>query len=302
MVTDRSALIAALVTEDFLNGSFDLVGRKGAPSPVGWQMLPEHVSIARLREMDASPIEIRRFITLMAAMDRARDADLLWRNGTALFHDARWAFDPISGSRSDELRSALKRAGVSQRHGQDSDAWTQILQSIGDTRSPVAIRKVIDSGQGDAAELLASVTARDHHGAPWFPLLRGPKISVMWVRMIATSETGARISNLSVLRVAVDTQVQKVTEYLGIADTAGAVVEDAVRSIIQNAWRACESHAVGPEPISGTGAALDPALWFFGKWGCTFCEQAGKRMPISRACTHCRFPAKTSPTSIQGVS
>ena len=31
--------------------------------------------------------------------------------------------------------------------------------------------------------------------------------------------------------------------------------------------------------IANTAAALDPALWFFGKWGCTRCEQAGRLPP-----------------------
>lgn len=293
--TDRAARIAALITEDFLNGSFNLSGRKGAPPRVGWEMLPEHLSIEGLRQQGASPVEIRRFITLMAAMDRARDADRLWSNGVALFSDHRWAFDPTQASRTGDLQGALKQTGVSQRHGDDSAAWRRILRALSDPKSPAAVRKVIDSGQGDAIELLSSVTALDQQQLPWFPLLRGPKISVMGVRILASSDTGTSISNLSVLRVAVDTQVQKVTEYLGITDTAGAVVDDSVRRVIQNAWQLCEAAAVGPTPLNGTGAALDPALWFFGKWGCTFCEHATTRLPIGRACTYCRFPAKTSP-------
>jgi hypothetical protein len=39
-------------------------------------------------------------------------------------------------------------------------------------------------------------------------------------------------------------------------------------------------NAVGPEPLRGTAAALDPALWFWGKWGCSFCERAKRRVPI----------------------
>jgi hypothetical protein len=42
--------------------------------------------------------------------------------------------------------------------------------------------------------------------------------------------------------------------------------------------------ADGPAPIAGTAGALDPALWFYGKWGCTFCERAGRAMPIHEAC------------------
>ena len=31
-------------------------------------------------------------------------------------------------------------------------------------------------------------------------------------------------------------------------------------------------------PDLEAAAALDPALWFYGKWGCTFCERAGRRL------------------------
>jgi hypothetical protein len=60
---------------------------------------------------------------------------------------------------------------------------------------------------------------------------------------------------------------------------------------IQQAWRHdVESHGTGGvEPIADTCAALDPALWFFAKWGCTFCERAGRQLPISEICAGCRF-------------
>jgi hypothetical protein len=29
--------------------------------------------------------------------------------------------------------------------------------------------------------------------------------------------------------------------------------------------------------------------WFFGKWGCSYCEQVARRMPVSEACASCGF-------------
>ena len=51
--------------------------------------------------------------------------------------------------------------------------------------------------------------------------------------------------------------------------------------MIQSAWRGAVSSAAfgGPSGIGGTCAALDPALWFFGKFGCSHCEQVGRRSP-----------------------
>ena len=102
-------------------------------------------------------------------------------------------------------------------------------------------------------------------------------MSVMWVRMLM-DPGGAEIENIHVLPVAVDVQVRKVSEYLGITQTAGRDLE-AVRSEIQRRWSALAGSAVGSPALSGTCAALDPALWFFGRWGCTFCERARRQDP-----------------------
>ena len=45
----------------------------------------------------------------------------------------------------------------------------------------------------------------------------------------------------------------------------------------------------GPDRIAGTSAALDPVLWFYGKYGCSHCERAGRKMHISRACKYCQL-------------
>jgi hypothetical protein len=42
--------------------------------------------------------------------------------------------------------------------------------------------------------------------------------------------------------------------------------------------------ALGPPGLKNTPGALDPALWFYAKWGCTYCEQQGKRIAISPIC------------------
>jgi hypothetical protein len=56
----------------------------------------------------------------------------------------------------------------------------------------------------------------------------------MWARML-TYPGGAEISLLDSLPVAVDVQVRKVSEYLGIADTAHLHL-DVARPMIQEAW------------------------------------------------------------------
>jgi hypothetical protein len=151
------------------------------------------------------------------------------------------------------------------------------------------VRKAVLDGEGDAPTLLSALEARSAAGTHLFPYLRGPKVGPMWIRMLAWPG-GAEISRLDRLPVAVDVQVRKVAENLGLTTTAGRPLE-AVRSEVAAAW--AEEVAVGgisgPDPLGATAAGLDPAIWFFGKWGCTFCEQSRRRLPIANVCRFCRY-------------
>lgn len=124
---------------------------------------------------------------------------------------------------------------------------------------------MIETGTGDTERLLTAVRETTPDGTALYPLLSGVKIATMWIRLLA-HPGDARITGLDTLPVAVDVQVRKVTEYLGVTATRGMDL-DTARSLIQAAWHreVAEYGAVGPPGIDGTGDALDPALWFFAK-------------------------------------
>ena len=253
-----------------------------------WLQMPEVACVEQLRASGESARNVRLFLTFITAMDRARDANRLWCDGLRLFQSYPESFQPekISAVPLYRLRERLSQFRVSQRHGFDSKAWSTIANSLASGESPVC--KVIENGVGDAKELLHDLRSKSA-GQDRFPLLRGPKIGPMWVRIIA-NPGGAKISNIETITVAVDVHVRRVTENLGVTETCGLKM-DGAKPKIHDAWR--EAVAVarfgGPQGIAGTCAALDPALWFFGKHGCTFCESKGKQVPISRACGDCRF-------------
>lgn len=284
--------VVTAITTAFDRGELDLSGRANAPHP-GWASMPEVVVADRLRAAGMSSVQLRCFITFVAAMDRARDAERLWFSAERLWTHSAWVFDPtIVCTRSfTELSDVLSGSGVSQRHLQDVAAWRTIAESLADRKGGPEVVTAIFDGRGNARLLLEAVKTKTSTSGKIsrFPFLAGPKVGPMWVRMLA--EPGrARIDEIYALPVAVDVQVRKVTEHLGVTATLGHDLE-RVRIRIQRAWQEAlgAGDAAGPEALRGTAAAVDPALWFWGKWGCSFCERARKRLPIHAVCAQCRL-------------
>lgn len=280
------------ITTAFDRGGLDLSERPNAPPP-GWASMPEVGVAGRLRQAGMSSAQLRCFITFVAAMDRARDAERLWSSAEKLWTDSPWVFNPttVSTRSFTELAEVLSESHVSQRHLPDVAAWRTIAESLADRTAVLEVGAAVFDGHGSAPRLLEAlkVTTSKSGKTARFPFLAGPKVGPMWVRMLV--EPGeARIDEINVLPVAVDVQVRKVTEHLGVTATSGHDIE-RVRDRIQRVWQEALAigNAVGPEPLRGTAAALDPALWFWGKWGCSFCERAKERMPIHDVCAGCRL-------------
>ncbi len=285
--TANAGRLAEEIAGDFYEGGLDLAAR-GAAITTGWSMMPEVAITDELRRGGASERSIRQFLTFVSAMDRARDASRLWRVGCELFQSHPEVFDPVTVSSMTPARLSglLSASGVSQRHGPDSDAWRRIGRSL--TEGASAICRLVGCGVGDALEVLADLRSVDSAGRPRFPMLKGPKVGAMWVRIMA-NPGAARIDRMAKIPVAVDTNVRRVTRNLGVVVTTP---EGAMgKRMIQSAWRDAMTAANigGPSGISGTCAALDPALWFFGKYGCSHCEAISRRIPIGRACRACRL-------------
>jgi hypothetical protein len=264
--------------------------------------MPEVVATNRLRQLGASESQLRLFLTFAAAMDRARDADVLARRAVRMFEAAPWTFAPDDVSRRTlrDLTDALKEFGVSQRHSVDVFGWRTLAETLNHPGLAPESRAAIHDGRADARRLTAELASMSKQGTPLFPLLSGPKVSALWIRLLAFPG-GATITSMETVPVAVDVQVRKVTEYLAVTDTGDLDLLDA-RSPIQETWaRDVDIHgAAGPEAVANTPGALDPALWFYGKWGCTFCENAGRQLPISPVCGDCRFPVRSAESGQQG--
>lgn len=283
-----TARIVKMIADDFYGSQLNL-SERGMVSYDPWSQMPDVKFVEEMRNSGKSERTVRLFLTFVSAMDRARDANSLWQSAVELFRSRPELFEPAEVKKItlDKLKLYLSESRVSQRHGPDSKAWHVISTSLAMEDSPV--RGVIDCGRGDAEELLKALKSRDKMGRSRFPLLRGPKIGAMWVRIMA-DPGGAKIERIAKIPVAVDVQVRRATENLGIADTRGLKLRKA-KPIIQKACHEAvdQTDIGGPPRIAGTSAALDPVLWFYGKYGCSHCEKAGRKIDISRACRHCQL-------------
>ena len=287
----QNAHIAKLVAHDFYTDQLNLRSRGLEPGCM-WSRMPEVGAIAKLRESKVSPRTIRLFLTFMAAMNRPRDSERLWRNGVEMFVHHPELFEPakVSAMPPDVLRTQLMQSGVSLKHKPDSQAWHTIARSLSKSRNPISI--VINEGIGNAAELLEYLRTSTEDGH-LFPLLRGPKIGPMWLRMLV-APGNANIDDMGIIPVAVDVHVRRATQNLGVADITN-LSERATAQKVQESWRdaVAKTHISGPPGLSGTCAALDPALWVFGKLGCGYCAKQPEPVPIGRACEHCRLRASS---------
>ncbi len=283
------AQIVKMIADDFYGGQLSL-SERGIPSyDDPWSQMPDVKFVKEMRDSGKSERTVRLFLTFVSAMDRMRDANSLWRDAAILFRSHPELFDPAKAAKIplDILKLLLSESKVSKYHKQDSKAWHVISTSLALYDSP--IRHVIDCGLGDAQKLLKVLKTRDEMGQSKFPLLRGPKIGPMWVRIMA-NPGGAEIERIEKVPVAVDVQVRRATENLGIADTGGLKLREA-KPIIQDACHKAvkKTDIGGPDRIAGTSAALDPVLWSYGKYGCSYCENSGKRVPIGSACEYCQL-------------
>lgn len=284
MKAAEAGRLAAILLEDFNQGRFEL----SAGGIVTDGPAPGVEEVADLRASGASDRAVRLFTTFIMAMNYQRKAAPLWRNGHALYKTHPVLYDPeyITTLTHDMLRQGLASAKVSQKHDRDTRAWSGIAKSLLEG-GPVS--RLIDSGAGNAAELLRDLRGRSA-GRNRFPHLRGLKLAPMWIRVVA--EFGrARIEDIdTLLPVAVDVHVRRATENLGVTQTRSLPIDKAT-PVIQAAWR----DAVAAARAKGTNitcSTLDPILWYFGNYGCSHCEKMGQRVPISpgRACDGCQLP------------
>ena len=154
MTNSQHQGIGNAISHAFHNNELE-ISRPNSPAP-GWDGLPEVYVANELKAIGATLSDIRYFLTFTASLDRARDADLLWRSAGNLFkHNKSYFLPSYALQQSDDtLLNTLKAFKVSQRHNIDSSAWKSIAAALTNKIESYDVLKVIHEGKGDATSLL----------------------------------------------------------------------------------------------------------------------------------------------------
>ncbi len=282
--------IAGLIVEDFYQSRFDLSARKNLPAATSWDTLPQVECVKYLREADTSNQTILLYLTLLGAIDRARDSERLWWGGLELYESHPQVFDPLGllAISVDELTEYLGEFNVTQNTERDPQAWLEIARTIA-LESNCPVSRVIYGKTVDAKHLMKDLGTRGESGHNRFPLLSGQKTSMNWIRLLARPGN-ANIAHLNSLPISVDAHVSRATHNLGMVKP-DKLDGSNDSNYIQSVWRSAVAtiQIEQPDDFQSSCAGLNPALAFFGRFGCGHCDKIGKPVRIGLACNHCKL-------------
>ena len=276
--------LAELIANDFHEGRLDH-GSREMPAVKPWLLIPEVGAAQRVRCADASEQEVRRFLTFVCAMDYQCNSGRLWKAAAELYPARPELFDPatVAAMPPELLHRALRDAGVAGRfHNKNAKFWQRIAQRLASSETSAA-RRLIDEGTGCVDALRKDLKQ--------FPLLGREKIGPVWIRIMANPGE-AEIRPADAMSVGVDIHIRRLTRNLGLLDDGKADTDDDSRDAeIRQLWREAATQAAikGRPGVGGGAGALDPALWFFGRYGCRHCQEMERQVRFGRACEACRM-------------
>ena len=277
-----------MIANDFYGNCLDH-GSRGMPAVKPWLLIPEVGAAHRVRAAGGSQKEVRRFLTFVCAMDYQCNSDRLWKAAAELYLARSQLFDPaeVAAMPPELLHRDLGIAGVAGRfHQRNARYWQQIAERLVSSERS-AVRHVIDEGIGCVDTLCRDLKR--------FPLLQGKKIGPVWIRIMANPGK-ASIARADAMSVGVDIHVRRLTRNLGLVDdrkagTALDAADDSRDAEIRRIWRdaAIQADVQGPQGVGSGAGVIDPALWFFGRYGCGHCEAMARPVRFGRACEGCRM-------------
>lgn len=260
---DRARVIARRLHDDFA---------PGGPGILGQTTMPEDISPAGLA-VDSR--EHLLFIMLTASVDYVRDADALW-NAARTAHerpDSHYLFEPSTVLKSGfaKVEQDLKRVRISKMHGRDAHAWFTICEALANKwrADPAVFLRDCDFDAPTVLKRLQHDTRLGISGPqPDFPLLRGPKIGSVWVRMLRDN-CNIELARLDEVPIPVDVHILRATLCSGVikgrwVGNVGKVVAEVCR-----AWRDGVKGLKLKDGKPMVALDVDAALWTLSRRGCS---------------------------------
>ncbi|MBI2705886.1 MAG: hypothetical protein HYX32_11450 [Actinobacteria bacterium] len=289
-IEERAAAVVAEVTSAFTQGSF-LLGARGSV-PIGWEALPDVIAVRALEAREVDPVWCRLLLAFGASLDRGRGEPRRWRAVSAAFDADVSLFDPeaVCSRELATLADALAVQGLTTRLGEVA-GWRMVAEAvIGEPAPSPNLQRAVYEGTADAGELLAELSGPLPAGSrALVPGLASRAAAIRFVRMLVFPGRSS-VAGVESLPVVVDANVRRVTEFLGLTNTGGSRLVDAV-PLIEALWFAAVASQppAGPPELAGTALALDQALSFHGRVGCRWCRQKLVLEPIAAACESCKL-------------
>lgn len=188
-----------------------------------------------------------RFVTFTVAIDHMRNAEQLWDAARRTHADptTRYVFDPARAAHTglNRLVDDLVRHKLAKKPARDVQTWQAIAATLV-RHFDGQVTRLLHRAEWDALRLLWMINSPRY--VPGFPYLKGPKTSVLWVRLLH-DHCGCKLRLLSQVPLPVDAHTAHATLQTGCVDWDTyrgpmAPLRDAVQTVWREALRDSGHH------------------------------------------------------------
>jgi len=214
-------------------------------------------------------------LTLTVAVDYMRDADQLWRAARNAFEapGTRYLFDPaqVIAAGRDRVTADLKRTGIGRKTNRDGGAWFTICETLA-TKWGNDPSNFLANCDYHAATIIRRLKA-DYHDVdgkpvPDYPLLRGPKIAPLWIRILRDN-AGVQFKGLDEVAIPVDIHVLRATICAGALVGSYEGDKTTLLAKIREVWRDATQGLRTTTDKPMVALDIDEALWTLSRECCS---------------------------------
>lgn len=210
------------------------------------------------------------FLTLTTALNRQRDAEMLYSNFEQLWHDEHWIFeldDLVSEDRYDELEDLFVKEGL--RFGkEDAQVWYEIARTLvrEHDSNPMNLFRSFDFDRERIAQHVINATGDGRFYSYNFPVLRGDNTRPTWLRLI--NNQVHPLGEMGGADISANSHIISFTNRLLDTEYTRAA-EDKER--VREFWRdVCEGYPISPSDVDGP-------IWYIDRdwedWGKRYFER-----------------------------